>query len=235
MNATTFSLIDHNGNTPLIKFVSQNDARGVLQILSNANITAHSSDRMGMLSRTNFAGETALHIAASRGLEKICALLLRFGANPNMQTLEGLTPLHLAALNGHRLCAKVLVAFGAQPNVADLEGDRPAHWAVRGSQAASLPTLVNLGCDIEARNADGETVLDFAVGNKDRACVQALLALGATSSSPRSIIEQQPISCTEKTTSPFAYETLLSLKSCEARGNLFNNHRRESVRMRWVD
>lgn len=168
---------DENGNSTLMWAVARNDIKAVMQIL----FRCRGSDVTRILLHANFMGETALHIAARGGMEHICTLLVRLGANPNMATAEGLTSLHLAALNGHRLCVKVLVLFGAQINTADLEGDRPIHWAVRGSQPVILSTLIDLGCDLTARNIDGESALDLAIQNRDQKCTQVLFDSGAKS------------------------------------------------------
>ncbi|CAK4771569.1 hypothetical protein LEN26_017590 [Aphanomyces euteiches] len=62
----------------------------------------------------NSIGETALHVAASRGFDNVVDLLLRHGADPNAQDKEsGYTPLHRSFLHGHLNASLLLLNGGA--------------------------------------------------------------------------------------------------------------------------
>ncbi|KAF0697244.1 Aste57867_12072 [Aphanomyces stellatus] len=68
----------------------------------------------------NSLGETALHVAASRGWDGIVDLLLRHGANPNAQDQEsGYTPLHRSFLQGHLNTSLLLLNGGAHASLDD--------------------------------------------------------------------------------------------------------------------
>jgi len=59
-------------------------------------------------------GFTALHEAAQIGSEKLIALLLDAGADPNSRGQDGRTPLTMARKSGHSAAAKLLQSRGAR-------------------------------------------------------------------------------------------------------------------------
>ena len=59
-------------------------------------------------------GFTALHEAAQIGSEKLIALLLDAGADPNSRGKDGRTPLAVARKAGHTGAAKLLQSRGAR-------------------------------------------------------------------------------------------------------------------------
>ena len=59
-------------------------------------------------------GFTALHEAAQIGSEKLVALLLDKGANPNSRSEDGRTPLSMARNANHTAVAKLLQSRGAR-------------------------------------------------------------------------------------------------------------------------
>lgn len=93
------------------------------------------------------AGETPLHVALSRAnravQEKVVAVLLRAGADPNVATEPGVesgcfmrdvrsraeTPLHRAAAFAGESTIAALLAAGARPDARDMHGDSPLSWA----------------------------------------------------------------------------------------------------------
>ncbi len=97
----------------------------------------------------SFDGSTALSIAAQCGSIECCRLLLRFGSDPNVRTVQQATALLLACGSGQARCVEVLLSNDRAP--AD----------------ATLP------------NSAGHTPLFAAVGRGYRQVVELLLAKGA--------------------------------------------------------
>ncbi len=77
-------------------------------------------------------GNTALYFAAMNGNVEIVGLLLRSGANINLQSNPVKeTALHVASRNGHELVVKILLKFGADAKVGNFSGSLPIHLAAR--------------------------------------------------------------------------------------------------------
>jgi hypothetical protein len=72
---------------------------------------------------------TALHGAASDGLQEAVAILLERGADVDARDQYGATPLHLAAKNGCREVADLLVQSGASVSKKDNSGQTPLDCA----------------------------------------------------------------------------------------------------------
>ncbi|KAG4441912.1 hypothetical protein IFR05_002596 [Cadophora sp. M221] len=68
-------------------------------------------------------GQTALHIAARMGTEKMVKLLLGTPENVNAKDHKWLTPLHYAIVRGNSEIIDILVAAGAKHNPSSVDGD----------------------------------------------------------------------------------------------------------------
>lgn len=56
------------------------------------------------------------------GYKAQAELLLRNGADPNIQDGDGRTPLHIAFTKSNEILARILLGNGANPDIADKEG-----------------------------------------------------------------------------------------------------------------
>ena len=81
--------------------------------------------------------ESALHIAATRGLGAAAALLVDQGAELDCEDLTGCTPLSLALLMAHRRCAQTLLLRGALADGPDQSGV-PLQLAVSSGQLSCV-------------------------------------------------------------------------------------------------
>lgn len=83
---------------------------------------------------------SALHGAASHGLDHVAKILLQYGADVRVRSVLGSTPLHIAAKRGAKSTnvAVMLVAHGADLNVRDAEGKTPLEIANTAMQKAIL-------------------------------------------------------------------------------------------------
>ena len=73
----------------------------------------------------NTVGETALHLAASRGDAHLCSLLLSSRASPCARDALGLTPLHHSVSSSNTELISLLVEKGAQVEAHAANGQTP--------------------------------------------------------------------------------------------------------------
>lgn len=106
------------------------------------------------------AGETPLHAALSRAnrpaQERVVAVLLAAGADPNLTTIAGAetgcfmrdvrargeTPLHRAAAFASEATVQALLAAGARREIRDSSGDSALSWASWHLRPASILRLL---------------------------------------------------------------------------------------------
>jgi ankyrin repeat protein len=114
---------------------------------------------------TNFAGETALHIATELGQEAVVTSLLQHGADPSPKTrYYELTPLHTAADRGDVRIVRSLLEAGADNEARTNGGWTPFHCAVAAGHFRVARLLLEHGANADAVNKAGETVLHFVEG-----------------------------------------------------------------------
>ncbi len=165
------SLHDVNGHSA-VHVAVQHSAHRALQTLLESPGT--------LCNGQNTLGQTPLLLACQRGDERSAALLLRAGANPNIQSADG-SPLHVAAAAGHAALLRLLVEAGAFVNAADTSGDTALHWAVREERREAVALLAALpSANLSATNEDGETPLELA-----HACCLAEVAATLAASAAR--------------------------------------------------
>lgn len=96
------------------------------------------------------SGNTALHIAASKGYAQVVKeLLSNKKTDVKARTPSGTTALHLAASNGHQDIVMALLHKGADPNERDNTGWTAAHRAAAGGHKKVVMTLLHVSGDIE--------------------------------------------------------------------------------------
>jgi ankyrin repeat protein len=121
------------GETPLLAAAglgvgAQTDRRG-LSVLDGGKLegeprvveaVAAALDLGSDIHEANQAGDTALHIAAAQGYDRVVALLAERGANLNAKNARGLTPLATLTAGTGRAAAKTDPARLAHPSTATL-------------------------------------------------------------------------------------------------------------------
>lgn len=113
-------------------------------------------------------------------LPEIAEMLLKAGANPNVQD-EGLadgtatlrTICHDVAASGYIHTLKCLLRYGGDITVVDKWDNTPAHIAAKCGHVKMVQYL-SLGMRLDMRNADGLTPLDHLCTLDDPACKQWL-------------------------------------------------------------
>ena len=131
LSATQY-VTNMTGWTALIFAVSKGIKRIVARLLGlPATDTGHRS----------IIGETALHIAAARGLENIVQLILAKTADPDPKDFGGQSPLFRAAGGGHLSIVKLLYESGADPKFTDIIGITPIVMADKNEHPDAVQCL----------------------------------------------------------------------------------------------
>lgn len=118
--------------------------------------------------RRGESGLTVLHALSSvakedEAYDNAVGLLLKAGADPNIQNDRGKTPLHCAT--GPGSIASLLKA-GANPNQQDRRGKRPLHYAPEvGLDKESIDLLLKNGAELDIFDKQGKTPLQVAIDN----------------------------------------------------------------------
>ena len=103
-------IIDNDGATLLHKA-----AWGNLPELANVLLQEYNMD----IDSQNYAGRTALHVAAYQGNTRILKYLLEHAANVNAVDNEGRTPIFSGAYDGNFKTVKLLCEYGADLHLKD--------------------------------------------------------------------------------------------------------------------
>jgi hypothetical protein len=104
----------------------------------------------------------ALTKATEMGKEKLIRLLLKYGADPNRPTNDGIYPLMRAKKVS---IAKILVAYRARTDIQDGKGKSPAHFAAREGYEKDLFKWYFEIKDDWQDDHDGNTVLHELILN----------------------------------------------------------------------
>ena len=110
-------------------------------------------------------GESALHMACNLQLVDIVRLLIKYGANVNVQDhSHEITPLHYSIFLNNKELIALLLKNNAEPNAQDIYGNTPLHYCIIENnfevfmmltQSAATKNIINLN----VWNIDGETPL----------------------------------------------------------------------------
>ena len=151
----------------------------------------------------NQDGETALHYACRNNMEDVIQFLLSNGANPKVQSSEGVTPLHHATISAffRPNVIRLLVDHGADVNAqssigyAGIKGlpvldhgcsiaGSPLHWAVKKGDVSVVIRLLQHGANPNLSNVQGISPLQLAIGHREFEILDLLLRHSATDEIP---------------------------------------------------
>lgn len=142
--------------------------------LSNDAFPYHPS--ICQINATDSNGLTALHIATERGHAAIVQILVRHGADPNIQDVDGQTPLHVATYHLHPKTVRYLLKKAASPELADVEGATPLHLAAWiGNEELVRMLSEAMFHPASSLDLDGQTALSLAAEQGNINCVRTLL------------------------------------------------------------
>ncbi|XP_060610048.2 NF-kappa-B inhibitor epsilon [Anolis sagrei] len=165
------ALQDRSGNTPLHLACEQQSLECTQLLLiqeptSDNNRVAREAPQE--LQLQNWQGLTCLHISTLKGNLQLMTLLVKNGADINVQDgTSGKTPLHLAVENHDEMAVKHLLRMGAQVDAQMYNGCTPLHLAVGRKDTTIAAVLCHSGADTLLRNMEDETAQDLADGNDD--------------------------------------------------------------------
>lgn len=124
-----------------------------------------------------------IHVASKKDVkDEILELLLKAGANPNLQNGLGQTPLHLALLENSTHKVDLLLKAQANPSIADRRGNTALHLAAENNTSGEIKILLaSSQVKIDLRNDRGYTALMLAClrFHPSPESVEALLKAGA--------------------------------------------------------
>ncbi|XP_070622655.1 ankyrin repeat domain-containing protein 35 [Erythrolamprus reginae] len=125
--------------------------------------------------KLNALGQSAFHLAASKGLTECLTILLTHGADVNDKNEDGSTALHLATIACQPQCVKVLLQHGADEDCLDGENRTPLHWAALSGCASSVLLLCDQEAFLDVTDKNERTPLMIAAqGNQTAICSQLL-------------------------------------------------------------
>ncbi|XP_017551154.1 NF-kappa-B inhibitor epsilon [Pygocentrus nattereri] len=163
-NGACLELQDQDGNTPLHVACEH----GRLECASDMILDISPTKLAQVFETQNWRGLTCLHVATLHKQHRLMRLLIKKGADLNIQEgTSGKTALHIAVELHDVEAVTLLLNRGANVDAAMLNGCTALHLAV-GRQDATITTrLCQAGADKMIRNMEDETALDLADGNDD--------------------------------------------------------------------
>ncbi len=100
-------------------------------------------------------------------IENVVRLLLKYGANPNLQRPDGITPLHIAVQKESVSITKLLLDSSANPNFQNQEGFTPLHFAAQQGSLDITKLLLEKGADVRISAKDGLTALSWVADERN--------------------------------------------------------------------
>ncbi|XP_056284242.1 NF-kappa-B inhibitor epsilon [Pseudoliparis swirei] len=178
----SLALQDHEGNTALHVACQHGQTDCATEMTGEVS----PSKLAPVLETQNWRGLACLHLAALNRQHPIMKLLVKKGADLNIQEgTSGKTALHLATELHDITSVKLLLSRGANVDAAMFNGCTSLHLAVGRQDAAIANLLCQSGADTMLRNMEDETALDLADGNDD---ILALFPFDDIQISGRSVV-----------------------------------------------
>lgn len=140
-----------------------------------ASIDEHSPGSLrhsGAINTRNKGEQTLLHLATIMGYHRLLRRLIVYGAQLDVQDINGFSPLAFAAYSGKLECARVLIEAGATYDLPTNLGELPldlakisgdvavenlllsAVWSTRSQPIPTEPEVIEATLDLEGDNLD---------------------------------------------------------------------------------
>ena len=114
----------------------------------------------GQPSDARCGAQTPLHLAAELDQNAALAMLLQFGADPNVVNAQRETPLHVAARLGHASSARMLIAHGASVLAEDGLGRSPLRLAEASARRSAAHAEIAAAIMVAIRDSQGAGAAD---------------------------------------------------------------------------
>ncbi|HOP59730.1 MAG TPA: ankyrin repeat domain-containing protein, partial [Bacteroidales bacterium] len=101
--------------------------------------------------------QSLLMHASARGLLPVCKILLRGGADPDMQAIDGVTAGMYAAYNGHTRIVKLLLEKGISVDIQSVDGFTALMIASQNGHNDIVRLFLEKGANLNLQASDGYT------------------------------------------------------------------------------
>lgn len=135
-------------------------------------------DMLGMTA-SYLSGQTALHLGAKKGYQRIVVMLLERDGNVDDTDTLGQSALHMAAAGGHQAVVHLLIDRNAGIYLQDALGRTSLHLAAENGHAQTVQSLLRHMPVKEVKDALGRTPLHVAIECGHEDIVRLLLDNGA--------------------------------------------------------
>lgn len=156
-----------------------------VSLLTDVHIATYTGDIASIILKANqqivnipLNDHTLLEIAISRKSIFITNHLLKHGADPNVETTEGLKPLHLACFHGCLSITQCLLEFGADVNAYDKQGNLPIHTACSAGHFHIAELLIKHGSICDSPDSNGRYPIHYSSASGNWKFTKTLLQLG---------------------------------------------------------
>ncbi|MEF8755522.1 MAG: ankyrin repeat domain-containing protein [Accumulibacter sp.] len=163
--------VDAAGNTLLMQCVQR----------ENLDFLDYLVKRRARLNTRNRNGETALSLAAYKGLLPFVKRLVEAGADVN---LYGWSPLVYAAFSGRTAVAEYLLSKGAEVNATTPNGSTALLFAARFGHIEIVELLLQNKADPNMANDRGATAIDWALKSDNTDIADLLRKAGGRAGTP---------------------------------------------------
>eukprot|EP00918_Siedleckia_nematoides_P004369 GHVU01009705.1.p1 GENE.GHVU01009705.1~~GHVU01009705.1.p1 ORF type:complete len:483 (+),score=40.22 GHVU01009705.1:246-1694(+) len=192
---------DNNGSLPLNVAVQMNDEETVDILLDNlADPNSYDDNSMTSLHIAAERGYSKLIeklvarganinedsrtipplvYAALHANSESVAVLLKYGASPNVHDGRGNSALYSAVSRGDTVCSKLLLQHGADYYISNRDPESLICLAALNVSAGTITALLEAGCDVNCFTDDDVPPMIAATAKGNAECVEALIAAGA--------------------------------------------------------
>ncbi len=160
--------------TSLTVAIATNDAARIERIFKEQRLGPDA------LNDVRSDGMLPMHHAARLGVEQSMEVLLRHGADVNLQDGKENTPLMAAVEKEEAASVKWLLAHGANVEIPAKDGITPLIAAAEANAVKIVDALIEGGAALETRDAKGRTALMAAAHKGNAVMAGALVGYGAS-------------------------------------------------------